>query len=222
MPIALRAALLTAACIFAGHVHAAPPPAPTPAPPAAARASGAASAAAGQPDAQVFELTVDGQKMVLTPDDPTKTMVTASVMQGGTYLVVAVQDKTLNLSFGVVIGGAPIEPGLLMVGQCGQPGACAIRSRTAVAGTYPKPGVAVDPKETFSAYDYAELGLEPLSLLLDKVEDTQWPGVGRAKRIKGTFTGTLAHVERRSDGHDKLAGPTKHVSGKFDIYAKLH
>ena len=50
------------------------------------------------------------------------------------------------------------------------------------------------------------------------MEDAYWHGVGPTKRVKGTFSGTLAAIEGDKADHTVIAGPLKKIEGKFDLY----
>ena len=81
---------------------------------------------------------------------------------------------------------------------------------------------AVDPLAGKMAYDDPELGLQPAVLTLTQVDDVMWPGVGPAKRIRGSFRGELASIQHRGPGDkDRVIGPLKRVEGRFDMYAAV-
>jgi len=208
MHIALKAAALVAALALGGCGR-------TSATPGLA----AVGASAG-PVAQHFEITVDGKTMVLSPDNPTVSLVLAAVMHGATGLSLSAHDKANNLGFTLMVADSPIAPGDFPIGECGETGACTTRSKTAGLTTYPDGGVP-DPASAVFAYDYPELGLKPAVLTLEKIDDVVWPGVGPAKRLRGTFKGGFARLERGADARVHVVGPVRQIEGRFDMYAAL-
>jgi hypothetical protein len=73
-----------------------------------------------------------------------------------------------------------------------------------------------------TAYDAAELGLEPLTLTITSVTDEQQSGVPfKTKRIKGQFNGVLAYVEKQDNSSWKIVGKTTKIDGKFDMYCGI-
>jgi hypothetical protein len=187
---------------------------------ACGRASGDASGvvAAGTLP-QHFEITVDGTPHTLSPDDPKISVVIATV--SGSGLSLSALDKSRNLNFTILVNESPIRPGDFLVGKCRYPAECRTRSHTAILAPYPD-GKAPDPLAGKMAYDDPELGLQPAVLTLTQVDDVMWPGVGPAKRIRGSFRGELASIQHRGPGDkDRVIGPLKRVEGRFDMYAAV-
>lgn len=185
-------------------------------PPAEAAAAGATKALP-----QHFEITVDGAQHTLSPDDPNVSVVIAAVTNSGNGLSLSALDKSRNLSFAIMVKESRIAPGDFLVGKCGRAVDCRTRSETAVLGPYPD-GKVPDALAGKMAYDYPELGLKPAVLTLTQIDDVTWPGVGPAKRIRGTFKGELASIQFRGpDDKDHVIGPLKRVEGRFDLYAAV-
>src|SRR3954468_18557267 len=85
MHIVLRASAIALALVIAGCGR------------APAVAAGAAEAG---PLPQYFEMSVDGKRMVLSPDQPEVSLVTAAVKRDGTGLVMTASDKAHDVHFG--------------------------------------------------------------------------------------------------------------------------
>ena len=170
---------------------------------------------------QHFEITVDGTVHVLSPDDPAVSVVLATVSNAGTGLSLSALDKSRNLNFTILVNESHIRPGDFLVGKCRYPAECRTRSHTAILAPYPD-GKVPDPLAGKMAYDDPELGLQPAVLTLTEIADVVWPGVGPAKRIRGSFRGELASIEHRGAGdQDRVVGPLKRVEGRFDMYAAV-
>jgi hypothetical protein len=163
---------------------------------------------------------VDGKRMVLSPDQPEVSSVTAAVRRDGTGLVLTASDKAHDVHFGLFVTDSHIAPGDFPIGECGDAANCSTHSKPVMLGAFPT-GQLSDYASMVAGYDHPALGLKPLVLTLAKVDDVLWPGVGPAKRIKGEFKGGLARIERDAAGLDHVAGPVRQVEGRFDLYAAL-
>lgn len=193
----------------------------------AIQAAAAKAANAGAPIAQSFEVTIDGVPLIMTPDAPREGHTIVAGIVGGRSLTITAGDKAHDflLSLNVDANGAgPITAGAYSSYQCRlmlgcDPGTNSKKYPESLIGTFP--GAPIKPGDVKLALLAPKLGLSPLTVTLDKVEDVYWPGVGDSKRIKGSFSGTLAHVEEPRDLPPKIVGPVKKVEGKFDLYTVL-
>jgi hypothetical protein len=195
----------------------------------AIKAAAAAAAQAGAPVAQSFEVSIDGVPLVMSPDAPRKGHLVMAGIVGGRQLALSAMDQGRDFALVISVepkGAGPLTAGGYISFTCSTTTACdALPSnapRPLGSMLTPYPNGKVPPvgagKEAHMA---PALGLSPLTLTLDKVEDAYWPGVGPSKRVKGSFSGTLAYVELRPDAPPTIVGPVKNVEGKFDLYTVL-
>jgi len=173
--------------------------------------------------AQSFELKVDGRNYTLSPDLPKVSQVPATVMDGGTMLSISAMDRGQDLTFALSIRSdqGPIGPGSYPAYHCGQDVLdCSDRNRMAMLAPYPT-GKPPDMDRSPSAWLYPALGLQPVTVTIESMSDVTWNGVGPAKRVKGHFAGTLAHLEQGKDGRSHVVPPTHPIEGAFDLYAQI-
>jgi hypothetical protein len=173
---------------------------------------------------QSFELKVDGRPMTLSPDQPKVSQVTAGTLNGGTVLWITAMDRGHDVAFAIHVASddGVIGPGSYPAYTCGRNVLdCSDRNRLAALTPYPT-GKPPAPQQTPVAWLNPELGLKPATLTIEWIKDVYWLGVGPAKRIKGHFEGTLAHVEGDRNNKDHVVPPTHGVEGTFELYASMH
>jgi hypothetical protein len=96
--------------------------------------------------------------------------------------------------------------------------------QTAFLAPYPKnpmPPISLSR----AAYFAPKLGLKPLTLNITSITDERmegdvYPSSG-SKRIKGTFSGVLAYVERQEGGYEYHVVKTTQVEGIFDVFCRV-
>lgn len=180
------------------------------------------------PVAQSFEIVIDGQVHRMEPDNPRKGHLVSASLVKGQRLSLSAMNQAADFSFVATLepeGNKALTPGTHPSFTCISSSACDEGQRE---GAPPESMLVPFPTDTPAepakirfAYKAPELGLEPLTVTLDKLEDTYWPGVGPAKRIKGTFKGRLAHLEGDNQKTPTIVGPVRQVEGKFDLYAMI-
>lgn len=194
---------------------------------AAIRAAANAAETSPEPVPQQFEITIDGVRHTMAPDKPEDGHVTSASLVSGRAFTVTTMDKALNLTFQLSLqapGGAALVPGTYQLFDCRYTLGCdeQAHEKTATAsyGTYP--GVKqYAPGDLKTAQLAPKVGLTPLTLTIEKVEDTYWRGAGPSKRVKGHFKGALAFVEEPRDLPPRIVGGVKQVEGSFDMYTVL-
>lgn len=194
----------------------------------AVKAAAAAAAQAGAPVAQSFEISIDGVPLVMTPDAPREGHTVIAAIVGGRNLTLTAADQGRDFLISMNIeaaGSGPIGAGAFPSYECRVLLGCdagndyAKKFPTSLIGRFP--GAPYVPGDARQAYLAPPLGLAPLTVTLEKVEKVYWPGVGDSRRIKGSFSGTLAYVEEPRDAPPKIVGKVKKVEGKFDLYTVL-
>ena len=179
----------------------------------------------GIPVAQSFSISIDNQPLVMTPDAPRDGhVIVASIV--GSKLTISAMDRTRDFMMSIQVqapGGAPIKPAIYDSYICRPALGCDPGATPAPPGStlLKFPGTPYQPTDVKSAHLAPALGLAPLKLTLEKVEDVIWPGAGPSKRIKGTFSGTVAFVEEPRDAPPRIVGKTRQVEGSFDLYTVL-
>lgn len=169
--------------------------------------------------AQVFEITIDGEKLVMDVDQPsTDQLVTAGIVDNKILSLSAIH-KPKDFSLGILFHADQIKPGTYSVYTCIDNEGCQSDYQTS-ASLNQFPGKPFVPSEIKTAYLVPRLNLQGMTVVLTAVDDVFWNGVGPSKRIKGHFSGQLAYVEGQYQ-QAKIVGPLKKVEGKFDLYTVL-
>jgi hypothetical protein len=170
---------------------------------------------------QTFEITVNGKNVIMDPDKPDDGLVvTAASGRSGGGLILSAINQPEDFSFQAIKYG-PLEAGTFQVFTCHGLNDCQDdNGQTAMFGIYP---TGDTPKITDGKYAYKsqQLGLQPLTLVVTSVEDVYWPGVGPSKRVKGTFKGELATVDKNANSELIIIGDLAKIEGKFDLYCVL-
>ncbi|WP_207420192.1 hypothetical protein [Desertivirga brevis] len=169
---------------------------------------------------QSFEIKIDGKVIKMAPDKPTDgTVVLSAFVQGSerNSLSISATHKLEDFQFGIDLRQIPsLVPGVYPVFKCHEAGAeCEDDYQSALIGRFPSSQEALLSGKL--AYQSPKLGLKPLMLTISNVEDAYWEGVGKVKKIKGSFEGTLARLERNANNVTTIAEATK-VEGSFDLY----
>lgn len=193
------------------------------------RAGGADNPAAPAAAAtkQYLTVSIDGKPCPIDPDTPaTGNTVTLGVTQdadNNTVIGLGIGDQTHDYALAFWVTTAKLAPGTYEAYGCGFDALCG-KDNTSTSGAVIAP-FAPDAQQamtdTKEAYKYPALGLVPLTLTIEKIEDAEVDGIGPTKRIKGRFKGDLAQL-REVDRKVSVVGPLKHVEGEFDLYADLH
>ena len=68
------------------------------------------------------------------------------------------------------------------------------------------------------AFKSKKYNLKPATLTITSIKDDYWPGAGPTKRVKGSFSGTLANIDWDANNNKFVSGPLRTVEGKFDLY----
>ena len=145
------------------------------------------------------------------------------MMNGDTMLGIGVLDRgqDVSLALGIASDKGPLLPGTYPAYHCGRDVLdCTDKGRLATLGPYPT-GKPPAPERTSSAWLYPQLGLQPATVTIEWVKDVAWSGVGPAKRVKGRFGGTFAHLEQDPQGREHVVPPTHRVEGVFEVYAAI-
>lgn len=189
-----------------------------------------APAAASQiATAQRFEIVIDGVPHKMEPDDPRDGHVVMAAVVQDRQLLISAMDRRADFSFTAHVeteNQAPLGPGEHPSFECRMIPDCDKGKREgALVGSAITPfqnGEPFKPIDIKMAYKAPAIGLAPLVVTIASLEDVVWPGAGKAKRVKGTFKGSLAHIESQPNSgsiQPKVVGPLKQVEGRFDLYA---
>ena len=168
---------------------------------------------------QMFELTIDGEKLVMNVDQPSTDQVVTAGIVDNKLLNLSAMHKSKDIFLAILFHAEQIKPGTYSVYTCIDNEGCQSDYQTSASlNQFPgKPFVASEIK---TAYLVPRLNLQGMTVVLTSVEDVHWNGVGPSKRIKGHFSGQLAYVEGQYQ-QAKIVGPLKKVEGKFDLYTIL-
>ncbi|WP_207534840.1 hypothetical protein [Desertivirga arenae] len=171
---------------------------------------------------QSFEIKIDGKLIKMQPDVPTDgTVVLSSFVQGSerNSLAITATHKSEDFQFGIDLRQIPnLIPGKYPVFKCYEAGTeCEDNYQSALIGRFPSSEAALLSGKL--AYQAPKLGLKPLMLTISEVNDAYWEGVGKVKKIKGTFEGTLARLERK--GEVTIIAESTKVEGSFDLYCLI-
>lgn len=183
----------------------------------------AASAPADVP--QRLELIIDGKPLKMEVDSPREGHVSVNHLVGNT-LFISAMDRPRNVILAVRVtpmDGSQMKPGTYQSFKCLSDADCTDAERThydkhTEASLMPFPGNEAAPRDIAHAFKSTLLKLEPTTVTITSVVDAYWHGVGPTKRVKGTFSGTLAAIEGDNAGRKVIAGSLKKIEGKFDLY----
>jgi hypothetical protein len=176
---------------------------------------------------QYLTVSIDGKPCPIDPDTPaTGNTVVMAVTQDAdknTVFTLGIGDQTHDYKLLFWVTTAELAPGTYEAYGCGFDAVCGKdNTSTSDAGIAPfAPDVQQVMTDGKRAYKYPALGLVPLTLTIEKIEDAVVDGIGPTKRIKGRFKGDLARLDR-VDHKVSVVGPLKHVEGEFDLYASTH
>jgi hypothetical protein len=173
-------------------------------------------------DPQSFEITINGKSITMDPDKPEDGLIVMAATVTGTEggLVLSAYNKTEDFLFSMIVQEQPTT-GSFEVFSCHNLDDCENdKQQTAMLSVYPtgNPPALTDSK---LAYKSQKLGLQPLTLVLTSVKDAYWPGAGPSKRVKGTFEGRLATIDRNGNHEPVIVGEMVKVEGKFDLYCLI-
>lgn len=169
--------------------------------------------------AQKLELVIDNKKTV----DPTP--VISSAYTSSNLLLHYFSEKE-DIQFGIIAYIQDLKIGSYQVYDCKSASECdenvPDHNQSVLLAPYPK--ATVPPLNLFRIAYYApKIGLKPLTLDITSVTDEQQEGNPfKTKRIKGQFSGSLAHVEQTPGGYDwHVIGKTTQMEGNFDMFCTL-
>ena len=195
--------------------------------PAIAAAMAAHREAAGAPAnvPQSLEFSIDGEQLKMEVDSPRDGHVSVNHLVGNA-LTISAMDRGRNVFLSVSatpMDGMPMKPGTYQSFKCASPEDCTDAERAhdekhTETMLMRFPGNEGAPHDTVQAIKSPALKLEPTIVTITSVEDAYWHGVGPTKRVKGTFSGTLAAIGADKAGRKVIAGPLKKIEGKFDLY----
>jgi hypothetical protein len=181
-------------------------------------------AASGSPLAQNFlEISIDGKRLVMPQESRDKGQLVLLAIMNNAMISMSVMDKTEDFSFSISADIKQVAPGSFKVYQClNNDAGCgeSPKNHLAVLSPYMKDHLPTGT-EIKMAYQSPKLGLQPLVLTIEKIEDAFVNGIGPSKRVRGAFKGALATVLTDKQSNEYVAGPLKQIEGKFDLYAVL-
>lgn len=182
-------------------------------------------------EAQTFEIVIDGKPHTMEPDKPREGQTVMAAIVQDRSLLLSAMDKSADFSFTAHVeteNKAPLGIGEHPSFECRIIPDCDKGQREdALIGSAITPfqkGEQFNAVDIKQAYKAPAIGLSPLTVTITSLKDANWPGVGKVKRVKGTFKGTLAHIESQPDSgtnQPRVVGPLKQVEGKFGMYAML-
>ena len=192
---------------------------------AAAMAAHREAAAAPANVPQCLELIIDGKPLKMEVDNPRDGHVSVNHLVRNA-LTISAMDRDKNVFLSVTVtpaDGSPLKPGTYLSFKCLSDEDCTDAERAhddkhTETMLMPYPGNEASPRDPVHAFKSPSLKLEPTTVTITSMEDAYWHGVGPAKRVKGTFSGTLAAIEADKEGRKVIAGPLKKIEGKFDLY----
>lgn len=168
---------------------------------------------------QSLELIVDGNKKQLTNDD-----ILIMGLTDQKFFSIAAMSEKQDLQFSITAFIPDLKPGTYIVYACKEATVCdeenEAKKQSVLYGPFPKNPMSDINKFRF-AYSVPELNLQPLTLIISSVTDEPQPGIPYpTKRVIGTFSGTLAFLQK--EGYDwKVVGEKTNIEGKFSMYCVI-